>query len=151
MSTMGKADINIRPMERKDVDGVLAVVRRISPAESVLTRRKLIAYDPGGPLDLSFLAEVNNEIVGFVLARLAYVGVPVAEVGIIHTLVVDHDYQRQDIGTRLLSTLSRCCQTEGVSQVRAVVDERDVWLRKFFEKMGFHHSELIIYAKTLET
>ena len=63
----GEVDINIRPMERKDIDAVLAIDRRISPTRSIFTRRELSACDPGGPLDLSFVAEVENETVGFIL------------------------------------------------------------------------------------
>jgi len=151
MSAMKKDEIKIRPMERKDIDAVLAIDRRISLTQSVLTRRELIACDPGGPLDLSFVAEADNKIAGFVLARLTYVGIPVAEVGVIHTLLVDPDYRKQGISTKLISTLSSVCQTEGISQLRAVVNERDTQLKNFFEKMGFWRSELINYAKTFET
>jgi len=147
----GEVNIHIRPMERKDIDAVLAIDRRINPTRSIFTRRELSACDPGGQLDLSFIAEVENEVVGFVMARLAYVGIPVAEVGIIHAVAVDPDYQREGIGARLLSTLSSCCQTEGISQLRVVINERDTQLKDFFENLGFRRSELVIYTKTFET
>jgi ribosomal protein S18 acetylase RimI-like enzyme len=148
MSTVKKGELNIRPMERKDVDVVLAIDRRSSPTRSILTRRELTAYDPGGAFDLSFVAEVNSKVVGFVLARLTYVGMPVTEVGVIHTLVIDPEHRRQGISTRLLSALSSCCETEGIGQLRAVVNERDPQLKSFFEKLGFRRSELINYIKT---
>jgi N-acetylglutamate synthase-like GNAT family acetyltransferase len=151
MSTMKKGEVNIRPMERRDIDGVLAVERRTNPAQSVLARRELTACEPGGTLDLSFVAEANNKIVGFVLARLTYAGMPVSEVGVIQTLAVDPDYRLQGISAKLLSALSSCCQTEGVSQLRAVVSEQAAELKDFFEKMGFCRSELINYIKTFET
>jgi len=150
MSAMKKGEVTIRPMERKDIDAVLAIDRRISLTQRVLRRRELIACDPGGPLDLSFVAEADNKIVGFVLARLTYVGVPVTEVGVIHTLLVDPDYRKQGISNKLISTLSSVCQTEGISQLRAVVNERDTQLKNFFEKMSFRRSELINYVRTFE-
>jgi hypothetical protein len=41
---------------------------------------------------LSFVAEIEEEVIGFVLARLAYLGMPVAEVAVISILVVDPHY-----------------------------------------------------------
>lgn len=147
----GEVDIHIRPMERKDIDAVLAIDRRISLTRSIFTRRELSACDPGGPLDLSFVAEVENKTVGFVLARLAYVGIPVTEVGIIQAVAVDPDYRREGIGARLLNTLSSCCQSEGISQLRVVINERDTQLKDFFENLGFRRSELVNYTKTFKT
>ena len=55
----------------------------------------MVAADPGGALDLSFVAEVDGKVIGFILARLTYVGVPFIELAVIQGVAIDPDYQRQ--------------------------------------------------------
>lgn len=161
MSAMEKGEVNIRPMERRDIDAVLATYTRvreerisgIKPSRlsyrAVLTHEQVASTDPGGPLDLSLIAEVNGQGVGFLWGRLAYVGIPVEEVGLIHMLIVDLDYQRRGIAKRLVNALAERCQAKGVNAIRAIIDERDWELGNFFHGLGFNRSELAIYLKTL--
>ena len=161
MDTMEKGEVNIRPMEHKDIDAVLAIYNRvreerisgIKPSrlsyKAILTHEQIASADLGGPLDLSFIAEVNGQVVGFLWGRLVYVGIPMEEVGLIHMLVVDFDYQRWGIAKRLVNTLAERCQAKGVNAIRAIIDERDWELGNFFHGLGFNRSELSIYLKTI--
>ena len=150
MGAKEEGRVNIRPMERGDINKALAIFKKIGGGQ-VLTYRDLIAMDLGGALDLSFVAEVDQETVGFILARLAYVGVPVSEVGMVDVLVVDPDYRGQGTGSRLVDALFDRCYDEGVSTVRAVISERNPKLADFFGNLGFRRSELINYVKTFES
>ena len=159
MSAMEKGEVNIRPMERRDIDAVLAIYNKIREERmagikqsrltysATLTYDQVASTDPGGPLDLSFVAEVNGQVVGFAWGRLAYVGIPIEEVGLIHMLIVDPDYQRRGIARRLVNALTERCQAKGVNAIRAITDERDWELGNFFQSLGFHRSELAIYLK----
>jgi len=163
MSAMEKGEVNIRPMERRDIDAVLAIYNKIREEgipgikrsrftdRGILTYEEVASTDPGGPSDLSFVAEVNGQVTGFIWSRLAYVGIPVEEVGLIHMLIVDPDYQRRGIARRLVDALAERCHAKGVNTIRAVLDERDWELQNFFQGLGFHRSELAIYAKTLKS
>jgi len=153
MSTMEKGTVNIRRMGRRDIDGVLAIDRKISGGRGLITYKDMVTADPGGALDLSFVAEVDGQVVGFILARLTYVGVPFIEIAVIQAIVVDPDYWRQGIASRLVHALLGHCHTEGVrvNTIRAVLDEGNTELRRFFERLGFRRSELINYARTLES
>ena len=68
---MEKSTVNIRRMGRRDIDAVLALDRKVGRGQNHITCRDMIATDPHEPLDLSFVAEADNSIVGFILARLA--------------------------------------------------------------------------------
>lgn len=139
----------IRPMEPEDIDSVLAIDRKISGVRRAVTYTDLITGDLGGVLDLSFVAEVNGQVAAFILARRAYVGEPVTEVGLIQILGVDPDYWRQGIATKLVNALLESCQSKKLSAVRIMVNERDSQLQAFFAHMGFHRGQLIDYTKTL--
>ena len=141
--------IRIRPMEPEDIDSVLAIDRKISGVRRAVTYTDLITGDLGGVLDLSFVAEVNGQVAGFILARRAYVGEPVTEVGLIQILGVDPDYWRQGIATKLVDALLESCQSKKLSAVRIMVNERDSQLQAFFARMGFRRGRLIDYTKAL--
>jgi len=100
----------------------------------------MITTDPGGPLDLSFVAEVAGHIVGFVIARLTYVMVPLTEICLLHSILIDPDYQMRGIGVRLLGELVSHCQDEESTRfVRWLKNAITIW-RRFVEKMGFRRS-----------
>jgi ribosomal protein S18 acetylase RimI-like enzyme len=147
----GKSKIRVRPMEPEDIDSVLAIDRKITGVRRAITFTDLITGDLGGVLGLSFVAEVNGEVAGFILARRALAGEPVAEVGLIQILGVDPDYWRQGIATELVNALLDTCQSKKLDAVRIMVNERDSQLRGLFEHLGFTRGKLIDYTKTFES
>ena len=159
MATTGK-EVKLRPMERGDIEAMLAIYGKIKDEKIPGVKRSRLSYrgdmtfdevastNPGGPLDLSCVAEINGTVVGFIWGRLAYAGIPVDEVGIIHVLVVDPDYQKQGIATKLVDAMVKRCHDRGVKTVRAVIDERHWELQNYFQGLGFQRSEMVIYTKT---
>jgi predicted N-acetyltransferase YhbS len=148
---MEKDTIKIRRMTRGDIDDIVGLDRKIGKGQSRVTYRDLVSTDPEGPLDLSFICETEGKIIGFILARLAYLGIPFTEVCIIHGILVDPDYQRSGAGSRLVNALLSHCHTEGIYTVRALIAEYDNELRNFAIQLGFRPSTIINYDKTLDS
>ena len=151
MNPAEKETVDIRRMARSDIDAVLAIDRKIGGGRGLITYRDMVAIDPGGAFDLSFVAEADRQVLGFILARLTYVGVPFIEVALIHALAVDPAHQKRGIASKLANALLERCHAEGVNTVRSVVPERNTELRHFFERLGFHQSSLINYTRSFET
>jgi predicted N-acetyltransferase YhbS len=149
ISDSRETKIRIRPMEPEDIDAVLAVDRKITGQRRAVTYTDLITGDLGGVLSLSFVAEVNGEVVGFILAQQAVVGEPVTEVGLIQILGVQPEYWRQRIATRLVDALLEACRKRGLNAVRIWVNEGDSQLQSLFEKLTFRRGHLIDYSKAL--
>ncbi|MBM4432794.1 MAG: GNAT family N-acetyltransferase [Chloroflexi bacterium] len=141
----------VRRMERSDIGAVLALERKIGKGHSRISYKDMVATDLEGPLDLSFVAESDGQLRGFLLARLAYVGIPLGEVCIIHGIVVDPDYQRHGIGGKLVNALVDHCHAEGINTIRALIEEGNAELRLFAEQMGFRRSKITNYDKTFES
>ena len=146
---IAESQLRVRSMEHEDIEAVLAIDRKITGVRRAITYTDLITGDLGGVLNLSLVAEVDGHVAGFILARRAFVGEPVAEVGLIQILGVDPDYQRQGIATNMVNTLLDNCQTKKLSAVRIMVNERDSQLQGLFGHLGFRRGELIDYTKTL--
>ena len=140
------SEARIRPMEPEDISSVLEIDRKISGTQRAVTYTDLITGDLGGVLDLSFVAEVGGQVVGFILARHAYIGEPVVEVGLVHILGVAPTYWRQGIATKLVNALRERCRSKGIKTLRIMVNERDSQLKGFFEHMGFRRGQLIDYT-----
>jgi GNAT superfamily N-acetyltransferase len=165
MATGNKGEATIRPMERGDIDAIIAIYsknmeeeeKRPGVKRSRLSYRKAMTHDevaitnPGGPLDLSLIAEADGKPVGFIWSGLAYVGIPVDEVGLIYVLLVDPDYQKKGIASKLVNALIERCRDKGVNTVRAVLDEREWELQNYFQKLGFKRSEMTIFTRATQS
>jgi len=60
-------------MEPEDISGILEVDRKITGMQRALTYRDLVREALGGQIDMSFVAEIDDQFVGFVMAYLTYV------------------------------------------------------------------------------
>jgi len=150
MSAVEKGDINIRPMERRDIFPVLAMFKKMPDARGALTHRDLTSWSLGKERDASFVAEIDGQIAGLLLARFTFLGIPVAEVCSIQVIVVDPDHLRQRIGASLVNAVIERCYAEGVSTVRAFLDGKNWQLKNFLENIDFKPSGITEYVKTVE-
>ena len=147
MSAIEIGAINVRRMTPGDLDEVLVLVNKITKEKSRITYRDLIANEPGGPLDLSFVAEAKGQMVGFILARLECVYLPIVEVCLIGAVGVDPEYQGHFIGSALVNKLIDHCHLQDINTIRALVAQDDEPLRRFIEHLGFRRSNIINYDK----
>jgi len=160
MASSNEGELTIRPMDKGDINDILAIYSKIREEKIPGVKRSRLSYrgdmtydevastNPGGPLDLSLVAEANGKTVGFIWSGLAYVGIPMDQVGLIYVLLVDPDYQKKGIAKKLAEALSKRCRDRGVNTVRAIIDERHWELQNYFQKLGFRRSELSLYTKT---
>jgi ribosomal protein S18 acetylase RimI-like enzyme len=151
MSNANQDGVIIRPMTRSDIHAILTLDRKFAGTRGSLSYKDLATLDPGGPLDVSFVAETAGNIIGHLIARLEYVMIPFVEVCLVQGILVDPMYQSRGIGSRLFRELLDYCQTEGVYTIRTLVEEHNDELQRFVTRLGFHRSTIINYDKTFET
>ena len=146
---MAGINVKIRPMEPEDISGILEVDQKISGVQRALTYRDLVREALGGQIDMSFVAEVDNQFVEFVMAYLTYVREQVSEACVIQIFGVDPQYQRQGIASKLIQALLDKCRSKKIKLVRVMIDERDSELQGFFKRLGFDRDRYIDYSKTV--
>jgi ribosomal protein S18 acetylase RimI-like enzyme len=151
MGSRTQVQIIVRRMVFSDIDSVVEFCNRLKGQLNVLTVRDMVAINPGGPMDLSFVAEAEGKVIGFVIARLNYGYLPSKEVCLINGLLVDPEFRRQYIGSRLINGLLSHCQSEEIPTVRGLVDERNDELKRAVETLGFQRSRTTNYDRNFES
>jgi predicted N-acetyltransferase YhbS len=139
-------NIKVRSMEPDDICGILEIDRKVSGMRRAETYKDRLTSDLGGELDLSFVAELDNRITGFILARRVYLGDPAEEIGLIQIMGVDPDYKRIGIGSMMIEKLISHCREKGAKMIKIMVNEYDSDLGEFFIHIGFKRGPLIEYA-----
>lgn len=150
MSMAETEGIHVRHMTRDDLDDVIELINRTTDEATRVTFDDLSPYDPGERLDLSFVAEAGDRIVGFVMAHLQYVYIPFVAVCLIHAIAVDPEYRRRGVGAALIRELSIFCHLQDINTIRALLREDDKDLRRFIEHLGFQPSSMVNWDRTFE-
>jgi ribosomal protein S18 acetylase RimI-like enzyme len=133
-----KSEVTIRPLVSSDIGPILGFWW-----SSFISNKEMVASQLGGRRDLSFIANFEGHLVGFILARVEYLGIPIKEVCVIHALAVEPKYQAHGIGSLLMNELKSTCGSRKIPTMRAFVAEDDHKLMNYFERLGFKRSNII--------
>ena len=142
-------EVKIRPMQAKDSGAIFDMDRILAGGSMTIALINLVTEDIKESLDLSFIAEVNSQIVGFVLARHAYIGAPAVEVCLIQGLSVHPLRQGQDIEARLVNELTDRAKSLGMKNIRVILSVSDPRMEEFFTRLNFHRAQVIVCDKEL--
>lgn len=136
MKSVALSAVKVRPMVSGDISSTLNIWWTKVPGKDVL------ASQMGGRFDLSLIAEYEGHLVGFLLARLIYAGLPMTGVAVMFFIAVNPDYQTQGIGSLLINTLKSKCKAAGIKTVRALVPRDEAKMMAYFKKAGFSRSHV---------
>lgn len=149
MASPAKApNLTVRAMEPDDIAHVMEI-DRMSGGRRAITYQGQIDFFLGGELGLSYVAEVDGRVVGFLMGRILerryapFVGAWVEILGI------EPDLKRRGIGRGLLETFLEGCRKRGIQEVHAVASVRDAEVKPFLEAYGFQQGELVHLHKKL--
>ncbi|MCX6013182.1 MAG: GNAT family N-acetyltransferase [Chloroflexi bacterium] len=145
MTTKVKAKISIRTMEPEDISGVLEIDQKLTGVKRAPTYSDLKAGDLGGALDLSFIAEADNNVVGFVMGRHAYLEDPPEDIGLVQIMGIHPYYQRQGIATKLINSMVAKCKAKGIKTVRFIVNETDGQMQELLTGLSFNRGHSVDY------
>jgi ribosomal protein S18 acetylase RimI-like enzyme len=112
-----------------------------------ITEQDILASQLKGPLNLSFIAEYEGTLVGFILAKLEYAGFPMTGAAVVFLVDVHPEYQERGIGTMLIKTLEKYAITKGTGVIRAILPQSDSEIISYFTKVGFSQSAVVNYDK----
>ena len=139
--------LRIRQMTEDDWESVSEIDRKITgkdrtPSWPQKASSHLRTFSPS----LSFVAEMEDKLVGFILAdiRGAEYALPLA--GWIDSVGVDPEYHRKGIGRKLIETCIEECHLNGI-KARLMIRKSDELLKKYLCSIGFKQGELVEFVK----
>ncbi len=142
MKTIDKKAVKIRRMVSSDITPTLGIWWANIP------EKDMVADQLRDTFNLSFIAEYEGVLVGFILAKLEYSGFPMTGAGVAFLIEVHPEYQGSGIGTMLINALEKYCPSKGIGTVRAIIPKKDKRMIKYFADKGFSESNVINYDKS---
>lgn len=142
-----KEEVKIREMREEDLQKLKEIDQALVGPERALSwpLRVEAHWWVYRPL-LNFVAEVDDEVVGFLLGdiRGAEYGTDIS--GWIDMMGVAHEHQHKGIGRRLVEAFCKECQRNEV-KTRIIIREDDQRLKGFWTSVGFQRGKLVSYER----
>jgi ribosomal protein S18 acetylase RimI-like enzyme len=142
-----KGEVDIRQMTEADLPQIREIDQLIVGKERTpsWTESAEVLWFFRSPA-LSFVAELDSQVVGFLLGdiRGAEYGTPIS--GWIDLVGIHPDYQRQGIGRRLVERFYDECQRDGI-RIRAIIRGDDKRITRFFTSIGFRKGKLVDFER----
>jgi len=136
--------VNIQPLVSKEVTSKLSIWWANIP------KKETLELQLGGPLNLSLIAEYEGILVGFVLARVIYAGIPITGTGCILYIAINPAYQGCGISAMLINRLKRDCQARGIEFLCTFISpEVNNDIVKYVEKVGFGPGNAFAYYSSI--
>lgn len=137
--------VNIREMSSEDVQGILDIERRVSGDKRSVTYAPVPDSCIGGDVENSVVAEINDEIVGFILGRIARSPIQLRDIAWIELIGIVPEHHKQGIGKQLVEAWKNHCRKKGISKVHIMLNSRDQTMQPFFKSLGFSQGVLVNY------
>ena len=137
----------IRFMTDRDLAALVTIDRKITGKDRMSSWPQKVSshfntyYPP-----LSFIAEVDHRVVGFIIGVImgAEYGLPLS--GWINIIGVDPDYQGRGIARRLTQSFIAACHNRGI-KARLMVRRSDEQLKQMLLSLGFEQGDLVDFVK----
>ena len=149
MGTEGETvvKIQIRKIEIRDADDIGRIEDAITQSASRVDFRQLIEEQVRRSEAASFVAEIDGEVVGYMISYMMYGGFGLEKSAWIAVLGVAPKYMGQGIGKRLAEEIFRVYEEIGVKHIFTSVRWDSVDLLSFFKTLGFDRSNFINLQK----
>jgi ribosomal protein S18 acetylase RimI-like enzyme len=141
----------IRKIRPEDAPEITAIQAAITNPSTVIDFGHIIEEQVQKNEDVSFSAELDGKIVGYMISYIVFGGFGLEKSAWIATLGVDPKYMGQGIGRLLAEKLLTVYREKGIDYIFTTVRWDSVDLLSFFKTLGFDRSEFIHLTKKLKS
>jgi len=137
-------NLKIRGLKAEDLDAIVKIDEKVlGENRKDYWERKLKSMNNKSS-QISLVAEVEGEVVGFILGDVSgwEFGVP-ETVGWVDTIGVEPGFQKKGVATALAHELIKNLKAIGVKTIYTLVSWNDWDLLQFFHAMGFTRGDMI--------
>ncbi len=142
--------MQVRKLEKEDADRISGIYAAITRKPVSNDFKRVVAEHADRNDGASFVAEIDGEIVGFMISYVLTAGFGMAKSAWIATLGVSPEHMGQGIGAGLAEQIFSYYRTLGIENVYTSVRWDSTDLLSFFKTMGFDRSNFINLLKVLK-
>ena len=143
-------NVQIRKIKAEDAADISQIQSAITKSSPTIDFRQIIEQQVRKDEDVSFVAEVDGRVVGFMISYIVFGGFGLEKGAWIATLGVAPKFMGQGIGKRLAEEILEVYRKKGINDIYTSVRWDSVDLLSFFKTLGFDRSNFINLRKELD-
>ena len=141
--------VKIRKLKAEDAKDIRKIYLAITQKPVGRDFSRIIKEQAEGNDKVSFVAEYEGKIVGFMVSYILSGGFGLKKSAWIAQLGVDPKYMGQGIGETLAKEIFKLCNKKGIKDIYTSVRWDSTDLLSFFKTLGFDRSNFINLLKKL--
>ena len=144
-------NLQIRKIKAEDASDISQIQSAITKSSPTIDFRQIIEQQVRKDEDVSFVAEVDGRVVGYMISYIVFGGFGLEKGAWIATLGVAPKFMGQGIGKRLAEEILEVYRKKGINDIFTSVRWDSVDLLSFFKTLGFDRSSFINLRKELDS
>ena len=133
----------IRPVDELDIGGIVRIDERITGVYRPEVWEQRVMYYLRRDPDASMVAEVDGQVVGFMLGEVRTGEFGLEEPGgWIERFGIHPDFRGRDLGRLMFDAMRARFTAQGATTIRTLVDRRDGVVTGFLKALGFEPAAL---------
>jgi ribosomal protein S18 acetylase RimI-like enzyme len=143
-------NVLIRKLKKDDTEAIVKIYAAIIRTAPEANFKDLIEHHAGSSQDVCYVAELDGNVVGFMISYVLTLGFGIEKSAWIATLGVDPEHMGQGIGESLAKEIFKLYKSMGITTVYTSVRWDSTDLLSFFKTLGFDRSDFINLRKELD-
>jgi len=143
-------NLHLRRLEARDVTEISQILKAITEKQGTKDYQRAVEEEVKRDDRVSFVAEVNGKVVGFIITYILYGAFGVEKSAWIGLFGVDPKYMGRGVGERMAHQVFDSAKKMGIKNIFSSVGWDSTDLLSFFKSLGFDRSNFINLEKTLD-
>ena len=143
-------DLLIRKLQIDDAESICRIQESITKEPITIDYRKVAEEEAKNKDGVSFVAELDGKVVGFMITYIIYGGFGLEKSAWIGVFGVEPKYMGSGIGKRLAKEIFDVITERGIKNIFTSVSWDSTDLLSFFKSLGFDRCEFINLKKIID-
>jgi len=143
-------NIQVRRIKQEDAASIGSIYDAIIQKNKEIDFKKIIEEQADSKGIVSFVAELDNTVVGFIICYTILAGFGINKSAWISMLGVDPKHMGKGIGKKLTQTMFGFCKEKGIKNIYTSVPWDSTDMLSFFKTLEFDRSNFINLRKMLD-
>jgi ribosomal protein S18 acetylase RimI-like enzyme len=140
----------IRKLQIEDAETICRIQESITKEPSTVDYRRAAEEEAKNKDGVSFVAELNGKVVGFIITYIIYGGFGLEKSAWIGLFGVDPKYMDRGIGKKMAQMAFVVLKKSGIHTIFTSVMWDSTDLLSFFKSLGFERCEFINLKRTID-